>query len=79
VLATTFTGVNLAMSKYTPPSGPAEKVYGFSLLNVEIALLGIPLIPGVSNFVLFADPAQGNASNLGWLMTLKSPIIPPAA
>jgi hypothetical protein len=76
VLDTTFTGVKLVSQPWTSTACPDVKnVYGIYFLNVQIQLLGLPLIPGFSNFTLFADPCQGNTSNMGWLMTLKAPSV----
>jgi hypothetical protein len=76
VLDTTFTGVKLVSQPWTSTACPNVKnVYGIYFLNVQIQLLGLPLIPGASNFTLFADPCQGNTSNMGWLMTLKAPAV----
>lgn len=73
ILNTTFTDIELVSIKWTPIDPPkALTVYGIYFKNVQMQMLGIPLIPGQSNFTLFADPLQGNASNMGWLMTLKA-------
>jgi hypothetical protein len=68
VLDTTFNSVDLVSQKW-PTENPTTNVYGIFFMGVQIQLLNNNLIPGTSNFVLFADPAQGNLSNIGWLMT----------
>ena len=77
VMATTFTEVELVRVTWpaTPPP-PQSSAYGMYFKNVEVWLLGIPLIPGVSDFTLFANPQQGAASNIGWLMTSTAGIAP---
>jgi hypothetical protein len=55
---------------------PQWSVYGMYFKNVEVWLLGLPLIPGISDFTLFANPQQGAASNIGWLMTSTAGIAP---
>lgn len=75
VLDTTFKSVELVSATW-PAVGPPDptKAYGVYFNNVQIQLLGLSLIPDkyASKFVLFADPSQGNASNMGWLMTVKA-------
>jgi hypothetical protein len=75
VLDTTFKSVELVAATW-PAEAPPEpvKAYGVYFNNVQIQLLGLSLIPKeyASKFVLFADPSQGNASNMGWLMTVKA-------
>jgi hypothetical protein len=77
VLSTNFTEVELVSSPFVP-IGVTDPViaYGVYFKNVSMEILGLPIIPGPpavqSNFTLFADPSQGNASNMGWLMTLKA-------
>jgi hypothetical protein len=75
VLDTTFKSVELVSATW-PAEAPPEPVhaYGVYFNNVQIQLLGMSLIPDkyASKFVLFADPSQGNASNMGWLMTVKA-------
>jgi hypothetical protein len=72
VLDTTFSNVAVVAETWNN-----IKVYAIQFANVQIQLLGISLIPhstgGSRNFTLFADPSQGNASNLGWLMTITVP------
>jgi hypothetical protein len=73
VLDTTFQSVEVVAQTW-PAEAPPEpvKVYGVYFNNVQIQLLGISLTPGTTKFVLFADPSQGNTSNMGWLMTMKA-------
>jgi hypothetical protein len=76
VIDTTFCAVEVVVQKWpkTPPPDPI-KVYGIYFKDIQMHLLGISLIPGQSNFTLFANPNEGNTSNFGWLMTLKAPQI----
>ncbi len=69
VLDTTFNSVDLVSQKWPSEGTNQANVYGVFFMGVQIQLLSNNLIPGTSNFVLFADPAQGNLSNVGWLMT----------
>jgi hypothetical protein len=75
VLDTTFKTVELVAATW-PAEAPPEptKAYGVYFNNVQVQLLGMSLIPDkyASKFVLFADPSQGNASNMGWLMTVRA-------
>ncbi|HEX8719011.1 MAG TPA: hypothetical protein VF736_00085 [Pyrinomonadaceae bacterium] len=75
VLDTTFKTVELVAATW-PAEAPPEptKAYGVYFNNVQVQLLGMNLIPDkyASKFVLFADPSQGNASNMGWLMTARA-------
>jgi hypothetical protein len=75
VLDTTFKSAELVAATW-PAEAPPEpvKAYGVYFNNVQVQLLGMSLIPDkyASKFVLFADPSQGNASNMGWLMTVKA-------
>jgi hypothetical protein len=81
VLDTTFGSVDLVSQQWTKPGvTPPFNAYGVFFMGVQIQLLGMNLIPTAensdqpnSNFILFADPSQGNASNMGWLMTYVEP------
>ncbi len=85
VLDTTFQHVTLEAEQVTMKSSQENQtVYGLAFASVQVEILGIPLIPKkdpdnpldeetTSNFVLFADPSQGNASNMGWLATYAAP------
>ena len=77
VLDTVFTSVKLQRAKWPTSGSPSWTVYAINFLNVNVELLGMMLLPGVGDFTLFANPAQGAASNLGWLMSFWSPIVPP--
>lgn len=70
VLDTTFANVAVVAETWK-----GTKVYAIQFANVQIMLLSISLVPAADdlNFTLFADPTQGNASNLGWLMTITAP------
>lgn len=73
VLNTTFSSIEVVADTWTGVT-PSTKVYAIRFKDVQVGMLGISLIPvnTDSDFTLFADPKQGNASNLGWLMTLKA-------
>jgi hypothetical protein len=72
VLDTTFNSLEVVADTWKGGQSPT-KVYAVRFKDVQVVILGISLIPdgGDSDFTLFADPTQGNASNMGWLMTLK--------
>ncbi len=77
VLDTIFTSVKLQRAKWPTSGSPSWTVYAINFLNVNVELLGMMLLPGVGDFTLFANPAQGATSNVGWLMSFWSPIVPP--
>ena len=78
VMDVTFTGVSLVRQKWPASGTPSWTVYAISFLNVNVELLGLLLVPGVSDLTLFAPPAQGSSANIGWLMSFSVPIVPPA-
>jgi hypothetical protein len=79
VLETTFTSVALERTTWPASGSPSWTVYSLSFVNVNVELLGIKMLPGNGAFRLFADPSQGSTSNIGWLMSLWSPVLSKAA
>jgi hypothetical protein len=75
VMWTTFDPVELVSASWSDGTDD-HTVYGLYFKNVESWLLGIPLIPGVSDFTLFASPTEGANSNIGWLMTSTAGVVP---
>jgi len=74
VLDTTFSNIEVQAQTWSK-GGADTVVYALYFKDIQIQLLGLPLVPQGSsfNFTLFADPSQGNASNMGWLMTGTPP------
>lgn len=71
VLDTTFRSVALAKTTYPTTGSNQHTVYAIYFTDVQVMMLSIPLLPGDGGFTLFADPSQGSASNIAWLMTFN--------
>jgi hypothetical protein len=79
VLNTTFESVTLERTTWPASGSPSWTVYAINFLDVNVELLGIMLLPGTGAFRLFANPAEGSTSNIGWLMSFWAPFVSEAA